>query len=177
MNRYVALLRGVNVGGINLKMADVAAVFRDLGVQGVKTVLASGNVLFDSIDPPEQTKPRIEAGLRAAFGYEAWVHVLDLPALGRIVADFPFDAEREGWHPYVIFAVGESAADVAAELIALQPQLDPALESVARGDGVVYWTVERGHTLDSVIGKATARSRYKSLTTTRNLRTLQKLLR
>ncbi|MEO6826057.1 MAG: DUF1697 domain-containing protein [Microbacteriaceae bacterium] len=178
MNRYVALLRGVNVGGINLKMADVAAAFSDLDVQNVKTVLASGNVLFDSVDTAEKTKPRIEAALRAAFGYEAWVHILDLPSLGQIVADFPFNAEREGWHPYVIFVAGdENATELAQNLVALQPELDPALESVAGGDGVVYWTVERGHTLDSVIGKATSRARYKSMTTTRNLRTLQKLLR
>jgi uncharacterized protein (DUF1697 family) len=174
MTRYVALLRGVNVGGRTLKMADVAAVFTDLGLSNVKTVLASGNVLFDSDHPVAKLKPRIEKALGDRFGYEAWVHVLDLDTIERIVRDFPFDAEREGWHPYVIFTSDEALAD---ELLALEGSLDNQLESIRRGDGVVYWTVERGSTLGSTFGKATGRARFKETTTTRNLRTLQKLLR
>ncbi|MGH3552677.1 MAG: DUF1697 domain-containing protein, partial [Mycobacterium sp.] len=48
MTRYAAFLRGVNVGGVNLKMADVAAALSDAGFAGVRTILASGNVLLDS---------------------------------------------------------------------------------------------------------------------------------
>jgi uncharacterized protein (DUF1697 family) len=171
MTRYVALLRGVNVGGINIKMADLAEVFRGLGLRSVKTVLASGNVLFDADADASALKPRIEAGLRERFGYEAWVHVLAIDDIRRIVDAFPFDAERDGWHPYVIFLMAEEPRTALLGLT-----LDPALESIADGDGVLYWTVERGHTLDSVVGKASGRARFKALTTTRNLRTLVKLL-
>ena len=48
MTRYAALLRGVNVGGVNIKMADVAKAFTDAGFTDVKTILASGNVLLTS---------------------------------------------------------------------------------------------------------------------------------
>lgn len=51
--RYVALLRGVNVGGVTMKMADLAEVVRGLGYDDVKTVLASGNVLFTVGDAAE----------------------------------------------------------------------------------------------------------------------------
>ncbi len=85
MNRYAALLRGVNVGGINLAMSDVAAVFSGLGLENVKTVLASGNVLFDSDDPAESLKPRLEGALGERFGYEAWVHVLSIESVRRVV--------------------------------------------------------------------------------------------
>jgi uncharacterized protein (DUF1697 family) len=172
MTRYVALLRGVNIGGINIKMADLAEVFRTLGYANVKTVLASGNVLFEADAGASALKPQIEAALRERFGYEAWVHVLTIDEIGRIVEAFPFDAHREGWHPYVIFLMGD---EPRADLLALD--LDPALERIADGDGVLYWTVERGHTLDSVVGKASSRARFTALTTTRNLRTLIKLLR
>jgi uncharacterized protein (DUF1697 family) len=174
MTRFAALLRGVNVGGINLKMTDVAAVFTELGLENVKTVLASGNVLFDSADSADALKPRIEQGLGARFGYEACVHVLELEVIRRVVDDFPFDAEREGWHPYVVF-VSDTAT--AAKLLALQTVLDEDSESISRGDGAIYWTVERGNTLSSAFGKETGRAGYKTSTTTRNLRTLQKLLR
>jgi len=48
---------------------------------------------------------------------------------------------------------------------------------VRRGDGVLYWQVPRTATLDSAIGKTMGKKRYKSSTTTRNLRTLDKVLR
>lgn len=173
MARYAALLRGVNVGGITLRMADVAAVFEGLGFGNVTTVLASGNVLFDSDRAAEETKPLIERALGERFGYTAWVHVLDLGVIRALLTGFPFDAEREGWHPYVVFIADPA---VAGELLAMQDQLDPERERILGGPGVVYWTVERGSTLTSVFGKALGRARYKASTTTRNLRTLQKLL-
>ncbi|WP_022883470.1 DUF1697 domain-containing protein [Glaciibacter superstes] len=173
MTRYAALLRGVNVGGINLKMADVKTVFENAGLENVKTVLASGNVLFDSDAAASVLKPKIEAAMRDRFGYEAWVHVLGLAAIEKIVDAFPFDAEREGWHPYVIFTLDPV---LAAELLALQASLGEAEESIRGSDGVIYWTVERGNTLGSVFAKQTAKARHKATTTTRNLRTLQKLL-
>lgn len=176
MTRYVALLRGVNVGGVNIKMADLAAAFRELGYADVKTVLASGNVAFEADAAANELKPQIEAALRERFGYEAWVHVLTVGEIARIVEAFPFDAEREGWHPYVIFLMGELLTNAEPRETLLDLELDPALESVADGDGVLYWTVERGHTLDSVVGKASGKTRFKALTTTRNLRTLIKLL-
>ncbi|HEY9264256.1 MAG TPA: DUF1697 domain-containing protein, partial [Mycobacterium sp.] len=48
MTRYAAFLRGVNVGGVNLKMAAVAQALEAAGFGDVKTILASGNVLLDS---------------------------------------------------------------------------------------------------------------------------------
>lgn len=176
MTRFAALLRGVNVGGITIKMAELADVFRGLGFADVKTVLASGNVLFDSDAGASVAKPKIETALRDRFGYEAWVHVLPVDEVARIVDAFPFDAEREGWHPYVIFLMGELLTNAELRESLLGLELDPALESIADGDGVLYWTVERGHTLDSAVGKASSRARFKALTTTRNLRTLVKLL-
>ena len=50
-------------------------------------------------------------------------------------------------------------------------------ERIARGDGVLYWQVPKTGTLDSTIGKTMGKKRYKSSTTTRNLRTLAKVLR
>ncbi|RNE67364.1 DUF1697 domain-containing protein [Cryobacterium tepidiphilum] len=173
MTRYAALLRGVNVGGINLKMADVKAVFEGLGLGGVKTVLASGNVLFETDLSADEVQPLIERALGERFGYEAWVQVHGIDAIRALLTGFPFDAERDGWHPYVVFVADPA---VAGELLAMQDELDPVREQILAGPGVVYWTVERGSTLTSAFGKALGRARYKAATTTRNLRTLQKLV-
>ena len=48
MTSYIALLRGVNVGGITVKSAELGELFDGLGFEGVRTVLASGNVVFET---------------------------------------------------------------------------------------------------------------------------------
>ena len=167
MGRSAVLLRGVNVGGVKLRMAEVATCLREAGYGDVRTVLASGNVLLDSSRDPATDKATIEASLRKRFGYEAWVHVLRLPELERIVEDYPFEADRDGWHDYVIVT---TRPELAAEIVATDT------EHAAPGDGVVYWTVPKGDTLSSAVGRLTSKARFAEWTTTRNLRTLRRLL-
>ncbi|TFB55620.1 DUF1697 domain-containing protein [Cryobacterium tagatosivorans] len=179
MTRYVALLRGINVNGITITMAPLADLFRELGYTGVKTVLASGNVLFDT-DTGTDTEPdaaaiksRIEAALSETFGYRAWIVLRDVETLARIARDYPFEADRDGWHPYVVFGSDDA---VLAELAAAADGLDPADERVSAGDGVLYWEVRRAVGITSPFSKLSGKTRYRSSTTTRNLRTLHRLL-
>jgi uncharacterized protein (DUF1697 family) len=173
MTRYAALLRGVNVGGVNLKMADVAAAFADAGFTDVKTILASGNVLFDSTAGVKSVRAKAEGALRETFGYDAWVLAYDLEDIRAISEAFPFTREVEGHHSYVTFVTDP---DVLDELVALRDDAK-AGEKIERGEGVVYWQVSKTGTLDSTIGKTMGKKRYKSSTTTRNLRTVDKLLK
>jgi uncharacterized protein (DUF1697 family) len=170
MTRYAAFLRGVNVGGVTLKMADVAAAFTGAGFTAVKTILASGNVLLDSSSSTTEVRRCAEAALREAFGYEAWVLAYDIDTVRHLSAAYPFEREVPDHHSYVTFV---SDADVLDDLAA---QAADAGETAARGDGVLYWQVARSATLSSAIGKTMGKKRYKSCTTTRNLRTLDKVL-
>ena len=174
MAHYVAFLRGVNVGTINIKMADLKQMFVGLGFDGVRTVLASGNVLFESRRTGKAAlKKEIEKALNETFGYEAWIVLTDVTTVRRIVDDYPFDPERDGWHPYVVLG---SDSVVLEHLYEIAPELDGDIDQVAKGDGVLYWEVERGQTLKSTFGKRTSAKRYKAATTTRNLRTLLKII-
>lgn len=168
MTRYVALLRGVNVGGVTMKMADLAEVVRGLGYDDVRTVLASGNVLFTTMESAALAKERLEAALRERFGYEAWVHVLTRDAVATIVAGYPF-ARAGDRHAYAVFVVDPATR---AELLAVET--DP-VEEVAAGDGVLYWSVPKGGTLETAMGKAQGSGKHKRWLTTRNLNTLEKL--
>ena len=170
MTAYVALLRGVNVGGVTIKMADLADVVRGLGYTGVKTVLASGNVLFTTTDAASVAKHTLEAAPRDRFGYEAWVHVLTVDAIRDIVAAYPFPRTADR-HAYVVFV---EKPEVRAQLLAVP--LDPDVEQANAGDGVIYWSVPKGNTLDSKMGKAQSKASHKPWLTTRNLNTLEKLL-
>ena len=71
---YVALLRGVNVGGITIRSADLRELFAGLGFDNVRTYLASGNVRFTS-DAAERAelKAMTEQALTERFGYEAGI--------------------------------------------------------------------------------------------------------
>ena len=173
MSEWVVLLRGINVGGINIKMADLRVALTSAGFTDVRTVLATGNVLLDSPLTAAAVKAQVENTLAKAFSYQAWVVVLDVPTLRAIVESYPFDAEREGWHPYVVFGSDDSHL---TELSALADELDPELERIAEGNSVLYWVVRKGSTTDSTFGKATAKAKYKATTTTRNVRTLVKIL-
>jgi uncharacterized protein (DUF1697 family) len=170
MTRYAAFLRGVNVGGVTLKMAEVAAVFTAAGFTDVKTILASGNVLLNSSASTAAVRKKAETALRENFGYDAWVLAYPLDTVREISANYPFEREVPDHHSYVTFV---SDADVLDELTTLA---GAAGETAARGEGVLYWQVARSSTLTSAIGKTMGKKRYKSSTTTRNLRTLDKVL-
>ncbi len=171
MTTFAAFLRGVNVGGVNLKMAEVASALTGAGFANVRTILASGNVLLESSAGAASVRKKAEATLRERFGYDAWVLVYDLETVRAVVDAYPFEPEVHGYQSYVTFVADPAVLD---ELAALSAGPD---EKIARGDGVVYWQVPKGGTLDSTIGKTMGKARYKSSTTTRNLRTLAKVLR
>ena len=173
MTKFAAFLRGVNVGGVNLKMADVAQVLTDAGFTNVRTILASGNVLLESSSSVAAVRKKAEATLRQRFGYDAWVLAYDIDNVRAIDEAYPFEREVDGYQSYITFVTDEA---VLGELTALADSAGPD-EKISGGDGVVYWQVPKGSTLDSTIGKTMGKPRYKSSTTTRNLRTLAKVLR
>ena len=172
MTQYAAFLRGVNVGGVNLKMADVANALSDAGFANVRTILATGNVLLESKSGVTAVRKKAEAALRERFGYEAWVLAYDIDTVRAISEAYPFEREVDGYQSYVTFVTD---AKVLSELSALADQTGSD-EKIAPGVGVIYWQVPKGSTLDSTIGKTMGKPRYKSATTTRNLRTLAKVL-
>ncbi len=177
MTRFVALLRGVNVGGVTVKSAELAELFRSLGFDGVKTVLASGNVLFETAaQETKRLKAAIETGLRERFGYDAWIVLVERADLASVVDGFPYE-EVEERQPYVVFSSDPAATAEIAEFVAgLDPSADPAERAEVQGDAIVYWEVPKGHSLDTALAKFLAKPRFKAATTTRNLRTLRKLL-
>lgn len=157
-----------------MKMAELAAALTDAGFGHVRTMLASGNVVFDSeLTDASAARAEAESVLRDSFGYEAWVLVYELDEVREIAAGFPFEAEVDGHHSYVTFV---SDAAVLDELAALTDDAGPN-EKIALGNGVLYWQVPKSGTLNSTLGKTMGKKRYKSSTTTRNLRTLAKVLR
>lgn len=93
MTRYAAFLRGVNLGKRTVRSAELKAAFEQLGFTDVKTLLASGNVLFDA-RPAKALKDKIEAGLEAQFGFEVGTVLRRIDELSAMVRADPFGREE-----------------------------------------------------------------------------------
>jgi uncharacterized protein (DUF1697 family) len=96
MERYVAFLRGMNLGNRRIKNEELRTEFERLGLTGVATFRASGNVVFDTDDGesgPELTA-RIEAGLGEALGYEVPVFLRSAAEVAAIAGQEPFEPKR-----------------------------------------------------------------------------------
>lgn len=168
---WIALLRGINVGGRTIRMADLRAALEGFGLENVETVLQSGNVRFDSSLSGERLQATLERELGRQFGYEAHVQVIERARLEKVIESYPFGRAGQDSHDYVVFLERGLEKDLAAETVELARD-----ERVEAGDGVVYWRVDKGSTLQSPFGKLLTRAKYRDFNTNRNLRTLRKLL-
>jgi uncharacterized protein (DUF1697 family) len=92
MTTWVALLRGVNVGGHTVKMGPLKALFAELGLERVRSYIASGNVFFDA--PGDEDRgaltERIEAHLEDSLGWPCAVMLRTMDELEAVVAADPF---------------------------------------------------------------------------------------
>lgn len=173
---WVALLRGVNVGGITIRNADLADMMAGIGARAVRTVRASGNVRFEmdaAASARSTLKASIELALRERFDYDAWIVLVTIDELRDAVDCFPFNDADPLRQPWVIFGSDQAVLDELREAAA---SLDPAVDPVESSSDVIYWNPAKGSTTDTPFAKMIARKVYRSTTTNRNLRTLRKIL-
>jgi len=172
MKKYTAFLRGINVGNIRIKMADLKSAFEKMGYTQVTTFLQTGNVIFESGQTIGDLKASLEKGLSEAFNYEAYVLVYAFDILNEIIAQYPMERD-ETHHAYVIFVEG----DTVFEALKLQAQgLGEEANCILPGSGVLYWKVKIGASTDTNFAKIVAKPKYKSSVTIRNLQTLEKMV-
>jgi uncharacterized protein (DUF1697 family) len=106
MTIYIALLRGINVGGHNvIKMAELKSLFESMGFGSVKTYIQSGNVLFESDQEVDQLRQRIEQEVYKGFGFSVPVILRTAKELEQIINNCPFkaDALSEGESLHISF--------------------------------------------------------------------------
>lgn len=174
MPRYVALLRAINVGGRNVKMTDLCALFEQAKLTDVKSVIASGNVLFSSRAGDGATlERRIETALEKGLGYEVPAFVRDGDELDAVLAHDPFDAKDpvlESDTVHVIFTRSTIDRARAAQIVALGTDFD---EFHVFGREVFWRT--RGRSSDSNIKPSAFARAFGDPGTARNITTVRKL--
>lgn len=174
--RYVALLRGVNVGGVTITNAQLVEIFEREGFTSVRPVLASGNIVFDG--PPtarrEDLARRVGSAIASDVGRDLPLVLETQEELGSVAGNYPFERDDAALQPYIVFSSDPAAL---AAILEAAEGLPLEVESVAEGDGVVYWRVPKGSTLETPFAKVLAGKAVAPLLTTRNLRTVEKLVR
>lgn len=122
MTTYVALLRGVNVGGSNkVPMADLRAMFETNGMVDAQTLIQSGNVVFAASGTEAALVARIEAAIAETFSLSITVMVRSKAHLARALANDPF-ADAPPNLAHVAFLSAKPAAKAVA---ALDPDRSP----------------------------------------------------
>ena len=173
MPTCIALLRGVNVGRAKrIAMAELRQLIESLGNTNVRTLLNSGNVVFDTNrQSANKLSHSIEAALEARFGFPAAVVIVTAAELAAIVQTNPLPRAPEQPSRYLVaVAPGEAALAKAKPL--LGQQWTP--EAIAFGQRAAYLWCANG-ILESKVLKAFERA-TEGATTARNWATLLKLL-
>ena len=174
MTRYVALLRGINVGGKNLiKMTALRACFEELGFSDVATYIQSGNVLFRTGGKRAELAARIEGALSEAFGYQANVVLRSKKQMQAIVAGAPkgFGAAPDGYRYDVLFLKKPLTAATAMKTVPTREGVD----EVRAGTGVLYYSRLISEASRSRLSKIVSLPIYQRMTI-RNWKTTTKLL-
>lgn len=124
MTIYIALLRGINVGGHNkIKMADLRKMLEHMGLARVQTYIQSGNVLFESAESKETLRVQMEQGILETFGFSISVILRTSEEIEGIVRNCPFSEET--------IRQAEEASEFESLYVAMLPEA-PAAEDIEK---------------------------------------------
>jgi uncharacterized protein (DUF1697 family) len=171
--RYLALLRGINVGGKSIiRMADLKECVEALGYGDVSTFIASGNVLFET---PERNAAKLESALEQAlerrFELPIAVVVRSRAEFGRVVKAIPSD-----WIGNASLRVNVAFLRRSRDGRALLRELQPreGVDEVVATRSAIIWATRRDALTRSGLQKLIGSPAYRDLTV-RNLNTTLKL--
>ncbi len=174
MSRAVAFLRAINVGGHTVKMDVLRQIFESLGLTGVETFIASGNVIFD--EKPGSTgllEKEIESRLRESLGYEVATFIRSGAEVAAIAHYQPFT------QPQLDSAAALNVAFVAAPLDAQSIQkllaLKTDIDDFHIHEREIYWLCRKKQS-ESTFSNTVLEKTLARKSTLRGINTLQKMV-
>jgi uncharacterized protein (DUF1697 family) len=169
MTKYVALLRGINVGGNNkVEMPKLKKVFESLGFENVSTYINSGNVIFET--DKKDLEPQIEKALKKAFEFELRIVVRDAKNIKKLCKEIPKDWLNDTeQRTDVLFLWDEFDTKKSVDLIKTT-----GVDTLKYIDGAIVWHVKRKDVAKSGMKKFIGSLIYKNMTA-RNINTVRKL--
>lgn len=174
MSIYIALLRGINVGGKRLKMAELRDLFTTLGLSHPKTLLASGNIAFHSTTTdPQHLVNLIEMGMIERFGFDAKIILRTPAAIQTVIDRHPFTTAQLA-DPQKLLVMFLRSAPSAAAVAAFQANFNGP-EQVQFAGETLYSHYPEGMGRSKLDTKALEKA-LGVVATGRNWNTVNKLL-
>lgn len=170
---YVALLRGINVGGKSIvSMADLVQCFEALGFRDVKTYINSGNVLFAASNTDARyLENTIEAALERTFSFPITVVVRTGKEISQLLAHVPAQwTDNSDYKCDVLFLRHEVDNPAIANDFIVKPEI----ETFSYQPGALLWRVQRPASTRSAILRINSKPLYKQVTI-RNINTVRKI--
>lgn len=171
--RYVALLRGINVGGNNkVEMSKLKKVFEDLGFSDVRTYINSGNVIFESVEKDtKKLNSIIEKAIKATFRFEVKTLIRTDKELKKLCKIIPSTWKNDTEQKTDVLFLWD-AFNKKSTLDTLS--LTPGIDNVKYISGAIIWNIKRKEYNKSALHKIIGTTFYKN-TTIRNVNTVHKL--
>lgn len=170
--KYVALLRGINVGGNNkVPMKELQQCFEDAGYDDVQTYINSGNVIFNTKKIDEvRLAAAIEGAIEKWFGFGVRVVVRTGRDIQKIAAAIPADWENKTHKTDILFLWDGYASKSSVKLINPKKGIDTLIYV----DGAIVWHLDRNAYGKSAMNNFIGTELYKNMTA-RNVNTVRKL--
>ncbi|MGX7163774.1 DUF1697 domain-containing protein [Enterococcus massiliensis] len=170
---YAIFLRGINTGGLTIKMSELKTVLQPLAFEKIQTILATGNLLIQTTLPADAALQQVIDCLSAHFQTpisglirtESEVREL----LHDIVTDVPATHNQ-----MVLFTNAELYPELVAEFETFPHDAYECLKKTSGHD--LLWVVKKGETTKNFGGKVLGKAKYKPLLTSRNLTTIRKIV-
>lgn len=170
---FVALLRGVNVGGNNIiKMSSLKASFEKMGFSGVSTYINSGNILFKAKErDARKLERKIEAMLSSEYNLGCKVVVRSFAEMANLVENLPknWDGDKD-WKYNVMFLRHSIDSEEVLEGLALKPDI----EKVVYYPGTLLWSARTQDLKGTSLDKLSSKKLFQDMTV-RNTNTTRKL--
>ena len=170
--KYVALLRGINVGGNNkVSMKDLNLSLENRGFTDVQTYINSGNVILSSNLPTNEVNDLVEEIIKQTFGFV--VHVLTILSADfkRLVKDLPNNWTNDTEMKCDCLLLWK---DVDTPSVLDDLTIKPGIDRVKYVPGAIFWSVDRKDVTRSGLAKIIGTPLYKKATV-RNCNTVRKL--
>jgi uncharacterized protein (DUF1697 family) len=169
---YLALLRGVNVGGKNkVEMSRLKTVFESIGATEVRTYINSGNVIFEHDGAPTRLRAAIEKAIKAEFGFEVRIVLRTVDDVKSLTKAIPAAWKEDATMRCYVMFLWEDVDDPS---VIDQLTIKDDIDDVKYEPGTIVWRVDRDVLTRSGMMRLASDDLYKRMTI-RNVKTVRKL--
>ncbi|MEK7594583.1 MAG: DUF1697 domain-containing protein [Patescibacteria group bacterium] len=169
---YVALLRGINVGGNSkVEMSRLRAMFIELGCQDVLTYINSGNVIFRDHRSAQELVSLIESEIAKEFGFNVRIVIRDFDNISKLNSEIPLDWTNDTVRRTDVMFLWDKFDNAdAVNMVAIKPEI----ETIRYIEGALVWNIGRENVRRGAAAKLIGSDIYKHMTI-RNINTVRKL--